>query len=68
MFACQTCLGYESEINLIQVCDQKRKPFPLQSRLWLAIFGHINTTFMGVKDDVFFCLRSNGEDCTGEMV
>ena len=64
MFACQTYLGYEAEIDLIQVYE----PFSSQRRTWSSFFGHINTTFLQVTDNVLFCWRSNCEDCTGEMV
>ena len=62
------CLGYESEVNLIQVCDLKRRPFSSQRRTCSPIFDHINTTFLLVTDDVLFCWISNCEDCTGEIV
>ena len=58
-FSCLTCLGYESEVSHIHLCDLKRRSF---------FFGHINTTFLQVTDDVHFCWTSNCEDCTGEMV
>ena len=32
--ACQTCLGYESEVNFTQLCDLKRRPFSSQRRTW----------------------------------
>ena len=60
MFACQTCLVCESEIDLIQVCDLKRRPFSSQKNLVTNIWSH--------QDNVLFCCRSNCEDCTGEMV
>ena len=62
MFSCQTCLGYESEIDLIQVCDLKKGPFSSHMRIWSPNFGHINTTFLQETDDVLFCWRSNCED------
>ena len=46
VFACQTILGYEKEVNLIQVCDQKRRPFISQRKTWSPIFGYTNTTFL----------------------
>ena len=68
MYACQTCLGYESEIDLIQICDLKRRPFFSLTRIWSPIFAHINTIFLWVDDDLLFCWKSNCEDCTGEVV
>ena len=66
IFASQT--GYESQVNLIQEGDLKRRPFFSQKRTWSPIFGHINTTFLQATDDVLYCWRSNCEDCTGGMV
>ena len=33
IFVCQTCVGYESEVDLIQVCDLKRRPFFSERRI-----------------------------------
>ena len=68
VFTCQTCLGYESQGDCIQVCDLKRRQFSSQWRTWSQIFDHINTTFLWVTDYVLFWWRSNCEDCTGKMV
>ena len=46
MFAYQACLGYESEIDLIQVCDLKKRPFSGQRRTWSPSFGHISISFL----------------------
>ena len=46
----------------------KRRPSFSQRRIWSPIFGHINTTFLQVTDDVLCCWRTNCEDCTGEIV
>ena len=53
-FACQTCLGNESEVDLIKVCDLKRRSFLSQRRIWSPIFAHINTKFLQVRDYVVF--------------
>ena len=68
LFACQTCLGYESEVNLIQVCDLKRRPFLSQWRFWSPIFGQMNTTFLLVRDEILFCWISNCEYSNGELI
>ena len=68
VYVWQIYLGYESEIDLIQVCDLKRRPFFSEMRNWSPIFGHINTTFLQLTDDVLFCCGSNCEDCKGEVV
>ena len=36
-------------------CDLKRRLFFSQRRTWSPIFGHMNTTFLQVTEDVHFC-------------
>ena len=60
-------VGCESEVDLIQVCNLKRRPSFSQSIIWSPIFGHINTTFSQVTDDALFFWRSN-TDYTEEVV
>ena len=68
IFACQTCLGYDSELNLIKVFNLKRRSFSSQRRNWSPIFGHTKATFLWITDDVLFSWRSNHESFTGEKV
>ena len=44
-YACQLCLRYEKQVDLIQVCDLKRRPFLGHMRMWAQTFSHISTTF-----------------------
>ena len=65
---CQKCLRYQSEVNLIQLCDLKRRPFLRQRRLWSQIFGHIITTFFQVWDDLLLYWWSNCKGTKGEVI
>ena len=40
IFFCLICLRFESEVDLIEVWDLKRRPFFRQRRIWSPIFGY----------------------------
>ena len=46
----------------------EKRPFFSQRRFWSPIFGHINTTFMWVSDDILFCWKSNCKDSNWEVI
>ena len=58
----QTYLRFDSEVDLVQVYDLKRRPILGKKRMWAQIFGHINTSFLQVRDDMLFCWISTFKD------